>query len=108
MEDFENIRFMSAAGIVAALGKRYREYRLAVRMTQKEVSEQSGVSVLTIRRFESGKVYNITMSNFVALLIAIGYVENIPGLLPEIPVSPYAISRLRGKLPKRVKHAKRT
>lgn len=64
MDDLKNIKRMPSADIVKALGKRFKEYRVASQMTQVEVSEKSGVSLPTIKRFELGLTYNITMGNF--------------------------------------------
>lgn len=106
MEDFTNIKRMPNADIVMALGRRFKEYRIAAQMTQTEVSEKSGVSLPTIKRFELGLTYNITMSNFIALLKAIDYADGLTEILPEIPVSPYAIAKLEEKKSKRVRHGK--
>lgn len=106
MDNFRNIKRMPTADIVMALGKRFKEYRIASRMTQTEVSEKSGVSLPTIKRFELGLTYNITMSNFIALLKAIDYVDGLAEILPEMPISPYAIAKLEEKKPKRVRHGK--
>ena len=40
--------------LVKLLGARFKDYRLRSNMTQKEVSEQSGLTVTTIHKFESG------------------------------------------------------
>lgn len=106
MDELKNIKRMPNADIVKALGKRFREYRIASQMTQTEVSEKSGVSLPTIKRFELGLTYNITMGNFIALLKAIDYADGLAEILPEIPVSPYAMAKLEEKKPKRVRHGK--
>lgn len=79
LEDYD-IYEKSNPDFVLELGQRLREYRLMSRMTQKDVSEQAGVSVFTIRAFENGRAMNITMGNFIALLRAIGYLEEIEKL----------------------------
>jgi transcriptional regulator with XRE-family HTH domain len=108
MDELSNVRATPVSEIVRALGSRFKEYRLAARLTQKEVADQSGVSLLTIRRFELGYSYNITMGNFIALLKAIDFTEGLGDVLPEIPVSPYALAKLEGKKPKRVRHGKQS
>lgn len=104
MEDTMDIKAMPTVEIIQALGKRYREYRIAARMTQKEVAEQSGISMLTIRRFEQGYSYDIKLGNLIALLKAIDFADGIADILPEIPVSPYALARQEANKPKRVRH----
>ena len=99
-----DVKAMPTVQIIQALGKRFREYRIAARMTQKEVAEQSGISMLTIRRFEQGYSYDIKLGNLIALLKAIDFAEGVADILPEIPVSPYALARQDVKKPKRVRH----
>lgn len=97
MKELDNIAETPTSQIVQALGRRFKEYRIASRMTQKEVAEKSGVSLLTIRRFELGYSYNITMGNFIALLKAIDFADGIEGILPEMPISPYALAKEEAK-----------
>lgn len=92
--------------IVSMLGRRFKDYRIGCDMTQKEVSEQSGVSVVTIRNFENGKLYNITLGVFIELLRAIGFMDGIDDVLPEIPISPYELEKIQQGKRKRVRHAK--
>lgn len=75
--------------IVAALGSRFRSYRIALRLTQKEVAQQAGVSVLTLARFEHGNASAIGLSHFVGLMRAVGQLEAIAASVPEIPDSLY-------------------
>lgn len=106
MEENQNLAQLPIIEAIWTLGSRYRTYRIASQMTQKEVAEQSGVSLLTIRRFETCKTYNITLSNLIALLKAIDMTEGLNELLPPMPVSPYAMAKLQQKQPKRVRHGK--
>lgn len=55
---------MSNPEIIAELGRRFKEYRLAGKLTQKEAAEQAGVSLVTLRQFENGNACNINMGNF--------------------------------------------
>ena len=75
-------------------------------MTQKEVSQQSGISVITIRKFENGKLYNITLGTFIELLRAIGFMQGLDDVLPELPISPYELEKIKQGKRKRVRHAK--
>ena len=103
-EEYMEIKRTPTVQIIQALGKRFREYRIAARMTQKEVAEQSGVSLLTIRRFEQGYSYDIKLGNLIALLKAIDFADGIADILPEFPVSPYALARQEANKPRRVRH----
>ena len=44
--------------IISGLGKRYAEYRKRMGYTQKEIAEQTGLSIFTISSFESGSSKN--------------------------------------------------
>lgn len=102
----ENITAMSNAAIVQELGLQYRTYRLRAHLTQQEVATHAGVSLLTLRAFEQGRATNITMSNFLSLLRTIGQLGNMAEVLPDVPISPYLLSELNGRLPKRIRHGK--
>ena len=69
--------------LVKLLGARFKDYRLRSNMTQKEVSEQSGLTVTTIHKFESGAADNISLATFLLLLKALGEIEALDDLLPE-------------------------
>lgn len=97
---------MSNPEIISELGRRFKEYRMSAMLTQKEAAERAGVSLITLRQFENGRSYNINMGNFLALLRVVGCLEQIDELLPEMPVSAYAIDRLMQRRPKRIRHGK--
>lgn len=88
-----NIYEKSGAEIVAELGKRFREYRKRMGLTQKEIAVQSGLSIFTISEFEKGTGTGITMASLIKLLRAIDSLEEIEKLLPPLPVSPRALYR---------------
>lgn len=102
----DDIYGKSNSELIMSLGKRFKEYRLTVRRTQREVSESSGVSLFTIRAFENGKASNINMGNFLSLLRAIGMLDEFEKILPSIPLSPDVLTRIENKKPKRVRHDK--
>ena len=97
---------LSNPDIIVMLGKRFKQYRLALRMTQQDVALKAGLSLVTVRQFETGKALNITMGTFLALLRTIEQLHEINQLLPEIPISPYVLSKIQEKQPKRIRHAK--
>ena len=83
----EDLYSRSNNDIVVDLGRRFRDYRIALRLTQKEVAFQSGVSVMSIVRFEKGD--GIRLDNLVALMRAIEKLEDIAEFIPEMPSSLY-------------------
>ena len=100
MEDYSDY---SAPELVRMLGGRFKDYRLRANMTQKEVAEMAGLSVLSVYRFENGTVTNISLSTFLLLMKAVGCINDLNELMPEQPESPYLykeskkIQRVRNK-----------
>jgi len=95
----------SAPELVRMLGGRFKDYRLRADMTQKEVAEMTGISVMTVYRFENGSVPNISLGSFLLLLKAVGCINGLDDLMPEQPDSPYLYKENNRKI-QRVKHKK--
>lgn len=89
--------------ISVELGERFKSYRIALRLTQKEIAEHAGVSVMTVVRFENGEADSLGLDKFIALLRCIQRLEPIFDLIPEIPSSLYDIKSLNHNSPKRVR-----
>lgn len=89
--------------ILDLLAKRVKEYRLAARMSQRELSEKSGVGYTTISHFEQGKHTNISLGNFLSLLRCIGMEGRMTEVLPELPIPPMALREINKLIPKRVR-----
>ncbi len=93
----------STPEMVRMLGIRVKEYRMRCNMTQKEVSELSGVGLTTIHKFENGTAGNLSLSTFLLLLKVVGQINFLDGLLPELPESPY-LMRKDEKKAQRIRH----
>lgn len=89
--------------LVQLLGTRFRDYRLRLAMTQKDVAKQTGLTINTIHKFENGKVPNLSLSTFLLLMKAIGCINGLDQLLPELPPSTYLIKD-DGKKVQRIRH----
>ena len=100
MKDFYEY---STPELVRMLGERFKEYRMRCDLTQKEVSELSGVGLTTIHKFENGTAGNLSLSKFILLLKVIGQINYLDDLLPELPVSPYLMRRNEKKA-QRIRH----
>lgn len=96
---------MTSRDILLIFGSRIREYRIRLKMTQRELAEKSGLSVLTIHRFENGSSQNISLSVFILLVKSLGMVDRLDNLLPELPPSPYEFNE-KGKRVQRIRHKK--
>ncbi len=95
--------FLTNRDILEILSGRVKEYRLAARMSQREMAEKSGVSYTTICHFEQRRKPNLTMSNFLALLRAVGMERRMLEVLPKLPVPPLALREMNKYIPKRVR-----
>ncbi|MBO4646023.1 MAG: helix-turn-helix domain-containing protein [Bacteroidales bacterium] len=93
----------SVPDIVRMFGERFKDYRLRANLTQKEVAEAAGLSVLTIHRFENGTAKNISLSTFLLLLKSVGSINDLNDLMPEQPESPYLYKENHQKA-QRVRH----
>lgn len=89
--------------ILELLAKRLKEYRLAARMSQRELAIKSGVGYTTISHFEQGKHTNISLGNFISLLRCVGMENRMAELLPELPMPPMALKEINKMIPKRVR-----
>lgn len=94
----------SVPELIKLLGTRFKDYRLRSNMTQREVSEQSGITITTIHKFENGASNNVSLGTFLLLLKAIGQIGALDELLPELPVSAYLVKK--EKKIQRVRHSK--
>lgn len=79
---------LSGHDIIQELGKRFAQYRKRMKMTQKQVAEQSGLSVFTISGFENGSQTGISLASYIRLLRALDLVELMDQALPELTESP--------------------
>ncbi len=62
--------------ILRNLGQRFKDYRMRMRMTRKDVSEAAGIGMTTLYKFETGNMKDITFRTLIRLLRAIGLAEN--------------------------------
>ena len=67
--------------ILAELGNRIQQYRIAMNITQSELAQRCGLSLMTIARTEMG--YDTKLSNLIKILNEIGLSENLDILIPE-------------------------
>ena len=96
---------LATPDVIRNLGMRFRDYRLRLRMTRKEVSEAASIGMTTLYRFESGNMTDISFSTLYRLLRVIGLATSWESLIPELPESPYTYDD-KGKKMQRVRHRK--
>lgn len=106
MIKFCEFQELNDAAMVRELGCRFKQYRISYRLTQQQVAERVGLSVVTLSNFENGKLSNLTLANFLGLMRVLDRQEWVDKLLPEIPISAYEMDKLISKRKKRVRHEK--
>ena len=100
----DNLYEYSTPELVRLLGNRFKEYRMRCNLTQKEVSELSGIGLTTIHKFENGTAGNLSLSTFILLLKVVGQIDALDDVLPELPESPYLL-RKEDKKAQRIRHS---
>ena len=88
------------------LGQRIEQHRIAANLTQAELAEQAGIGKRTLERIERGQ--GTELLTFIRVLRVLQLIEGLDRLIPELPVSPIAQLKLRGKQRQRVTHARAT
>ena len=94
----------STPELVRLLGTRFKDYRMRCNLTQREVAEQSGIGLTTIHKFENGTSGNMSLGTFLLLMKAIGQIDALDELMPELPESAYLIKS--EKKVQRIRHKK--
>ena len=72
--------------ILTELSERVKQYRISMQMTQAELADKAMVSLRSIGRFEKGE--DITLSNLIKILKALGLAGNINSLVPDYEIRP--------------------
>ncbi len=90
---------MSGERILDELGRRLEQERLSRNLTQNELADLAGVSLRTVKNVEAGKGYGL--ATFIALLRALGLLDRLETLIPEQPISPVQLAKLKGRKRKR-------
>lgn len=70
--------------MVKLLGARFKDCLLRSHMTQKDVAEQSGITINTIHKFENGASGNISLGTFLSLMRAIDQIDALDKMMPEL------------------------
>lgn len=79
---------LSDPEIVAELGRRVSQHRIALNLTQAEFADRAGVGRSTVQRIEGGE--SIQLLSFVKILRALRRLEGIDAILAPDIVSPLA------------------
>ena len=86
---------MNDKAILRELGARIQRRRLAMNISQSELTRKAGVARKVIQNIESGR--GSTLKGFVRILRALGLVTNLELLFPEPGPSPLELAELKGR-----------
>lgn len=79
MKDRENI-FEK----LVVLGLRFKEYRKALGVSQRDLHRKTGVALSTISLFENGKGHGLSLSHFYLLMDALDLEMDPDEIIPDI------------------------
>ena len=95
---------MTDDAILRELGMRLERRRIDAGLTQAELAERAGVSKRTLERVEAGHSTDFVM--LIRLLRALKLIEGLESLIADLPQSPLALLKLKGRERQRVRHSK--
>ena len=83
------------SAILADLGERLAQARLARNLKQEDLALASGVSKHTVERLETGR--SVQLANFIRVLRGLKLAQNLDPLIPDTGPSPLAQLKLKKK-----------
>jgi transcriptional regulator with XRE-family HTH domain len=92
---------LSDDAVLAELGRRLAQRRLAFRLSQAELAEQAGVGKRTVERIEAG--HSAQLTNLIRLLRVLELMPALDAMIPPETVRPMTLLKQGGKLPQRVR-----
>ena len=69
---------------IVKLGLRFKEYRKALGVSQRELHRRTGVALSTISLFENGKGHGLSLSHFYLLLDALDLEMDSNAIIPDV------------------------
>ena len=81
--------FDSNIALMKEMGERIKQIRIGREMTQKELSEKSGVSISTVTRIERGE--NVSVEQMLQVLRVLNLIKNLEYLIPETKKTPIQV-----------------
>ncbi len=97
---------LTDGAIAQILGERVARHRIEAGLTQAELAERAGIGKRTLERVEAG--LGAELVTLIRVLRALNAMAGFERVLPELPPSPIAQLKLRGKQRQRVSHARRS
>jgi putative transcriptional regulator len=96
---------LTDTAVLQELGSRLEHRRIDANLTQAQLAEEAGISKRTLERIEAGRSTDFAM--LLRVLRALKLFEGLEGLVPELPRSPIALLKQKGRDRKRAGHPRR-
>lgn len=93
------IRLLTNPQIEQELGKRLKDHRLDLNLSQEEIATRSGLSRRTITAIENGE--GSTLSTLIAMLRAMNALDTLENFLPDPGISPMAMTSMLQDAPRK-------
>ena len=93
---------LTDAAVLQELGERLERRRIDAELTQAQLAEEAGISKRTVERIEAGDSTDFVM--LLRVLRVLNLSEALDQLVPDMPQSPLALLKGRGRARKRVGH----
>jgi len=91
--------FASDRALLKVIGQKIKQKRIAANLSQKELSERSGLSVFSISQTENGN--NISLLSLLAILRAMNALNMLWQFFEEEQIDPIAMADYAKKHPQR-------
>lgn len=88
----EEIQWLSDRMILEGIGKKLKEWRLEMNLSQTDMAEKTGISLTTYLNFEHGK--GGSMSNFLRILRILNRLDSLDVFFQERPMSPILAQKI--------------
>jgi len=96
---------LSNDAVLAELGDRLRRTRLNKNLTQGDLAREAGIARRTLQKAEEGD--SPTLETVIAILRALGELDQLDLFLPAPPPSPVELAKQRGSLRQRATSRKK-
>lgn len=88
------LQFKSDKEICRLIGSRLVRARLEANKTQEAVAKAANISITAVQKAEKGESKLIT---YIKIFRVLGLLDQIDSFLPEPPISPIAVAKMKGK-----------